>query len=153
MIRSGIKEALYHMDEINDPEIQSLIRKYALQNALEYEGKGQMGSALGRLLSERQDLRPIAKNLMPIVSSEVDLANKMIVEDGPVVVRQRIESIDPSAVKRTRQEKRKGLKPLDDTDRGVILRFAPNPNGPLSLGHSRGVVIYLEFRTLSFWPC
>ena len=78
MIRSGIKEALYHMDEINDPEIHSLIRKYALQNALEYEGKGQMGSALGRLLSERQDLRPIAKNLMPIVSSEVDLANKML---------------------------------------------------------------------------
>ena len=145
MIRSGIKEALYHMDEINDPEIQSLIRKYALQNALEYEGKGQMGSALGRLLSERQDLRPIAKTLMPIVSSEVDLANKMIVEDGPVVVRQRIESIDPSAVKRTRQEKRKGLRPLDDTDRGVILRFAPNPNGPLSLGHSRGVVINHQY--------
>ena len=27
----------------------------------------------------------------------------------------------------------------------MILRFAPNPNGPLTIGHSRGVVINSEF--------
>ena len=40
-----------------------IVRKYALQNALEYDGDGQIGSTLGRVLAERQDLRSRAKEL------------------------------------------------------------------------------------------
>ena len=35
-----------------EPGIFSAIRKYALQNAVEYNGSGKSGSVLGRLLSE-----------------------------------------------------------------------------------------------------
>ena len=52
------------MGDLVDDDVIPLVRKYALQNALEYDGKGQVGSTLGRLLSERQDLRPKAKDLM-----------------------------------------------------------------------------------------
>ena len=55
------------MGELMDDDVIPLVRKYALQNALEYDGKGQVGSTLGRLLSERQDLRPKAKDLMSLV--------------------------------------------------------------------------------------
>ncbi|MED5303515.1 MAG: glutamate--tRNA ligase family protein, partial [Candidatus Thermoplasmatota archaeon] len=129
------------MGDLMDDDVIPLVRKYALQNALEYGGKGQVGSTLGRLLSERQDLRPKAKDLMSLVSKEVVDANKSMNENGADHVRREIENIDPSAVNRVRQEKNAGLKPLENTEGGVVLRFAPNPNGPLSLGHSRGVVI------------
>ena len=64
------------MGDLMDDDVIPLVRKYALQNALEYDGEGQVGSTLGRLLSERQDLRPKAKDLMSLVSKEVLKANK-----------------------------------------------------------------------------
>ncbi|MDE0708537.1 MAG: glutamate--tRNA ligase family protein, partial [Candidatus Poseidoniales archaeon] len=37
------------------------------------------------------------------------------------------------------------MPPLPNAENGnVVLRFAPNPNGPLSFGHARGVVINAE---------
>ena len=33
-----------------EPEVVALLRKYALQNALEYDGQGQAGSVMGCLL-------------------------------------------------------------------------------------------------------
>jgi hypothetical protein len=37
--------------------------------------------------------------------------------------------------------KLRGLPRLPNTEQGVRLRFAPNPNGPLSMGHSFGIVV------------
>ena len=109
------------MGDLMDDDVIPLVRKYALQNALEYDGKGQVGSTLGRLLSERQDLRPKAKDLMSLVSKEVVDANKSMNENGADHVRREIENIDPSAVNRVRQEKNAGLKPLENTKGGVVL--------------------------------
>ena len=106
------------MGDLMDDDVIPLVRKYALQNALEYDGKGQVGSTLGRLLSERQDLRPKAKDLMSLVSKEVVDANKSMNENGADHVRREIENIDPSAVNRVRQEKNAGLKPLEIIPRG-----------------------------------
>ena len=60
-----------------EPGIFSAIRKYALQNAVEYNGSGKSGSVLGRLLSEFPELRGNAKDLVPIISKQVDEANML----------------------------------------------------------------------------
>jgi glutamyl-tRNA synthetase len=136
------------MGDAWDEETVLTVRKYALQNALEYDGAGQIGSTLGRLLAERQDLRSRAKELSFVVKDEVAKANSMIHSEGAESVRSLIENIDPEAVQRTKQTKREGLKPLDNISTGVVLRFAPNPNGPLSIGHARGVVINHEYASM-----
>jgi len=136
------------MGDAWDEETILTVRKYALQNALEYDGAGQIGSTLGRLLAERQDLRSRAKELSSVVNDEVAKANSLIHSEGAASVRTLIENIDPEAVQRTKQTKRKGLKPLDNISAGVVLRFAPNPNGPLSIGHARGVVINHEYASM-----
>jgi len=123
------------------PEDIQTVRKYALQNAIEYDGKGKSGSVLGRVLAERSDLRPHAKRLMNLIDFEVEQANSLANQEGLEVVRTELEGIDPGALKRERHKKKEGLRELPGDTSKVVLRFAPNPNGPLSIGHSRGVVI------------
>jgi len=135
------------MSEITDwdSDIVLAARKYALQNALEYSGKGQTGSVLGRLLSERDDLRPIVRKLSKLVESEVASANTLAKNEGIERVKSELERIAPEALEREKHRKAEGLRELPGDTSRVILRFAPNPNGPLTLGHSRGVVINSEY--------
>ena len=129
-----------------DPDIVSTVRKYALQNAVEYGGEGRSNSVLGRLLSERGDLRQMAGDLMPLVDAEVAAANSLAANQGVGAVRAELEQAAPEALKREKHQKAVGLRELPgDTSQGVVLRFAPNPNGPLTLGHSRGVAINSEY--------
>jgi len=126
-------------------EASSAIRKYALQNAVEYNGNGKTGSVLGRLLSEFPDLRSHAKKLVPLISEHVEDANAIAKKHGLDRVREILKETNPEALNRERQKKRVGLPELSNVGlEGVVLRFAPNPNGPLSIGHSRGVVINSE---------
>ena len=47
---------------------------------------------------------------------------------------------------REKQTRREGLPELNSAQKGkVVLRFAPNPNGPLSFGHARGIIINGEY--------
>ena len=127
-----------------DPDIVAAVRKYALQNAVEYSGQGQAGSVLGRLLSEREDLRSMAKRLRGLVEEEVVAANSLAKAEGVEHVREVLQRTAPEVLEREKRRKAEGLRELSGDTSDVVLRFAPNPNGPLTLGHSRGVVINSE---------
>ncbi len=129
-----------------DADTIATVRKYALQNAVEYDGAGQAGSVLGRLLGERADLRGRARDLKELVESEVAAANQLAASEGVEAARAALAATNPEALQRQKQQKRVGLKELPEAIRGeVVLRFAPNPNGPLTLGHARGVAINSEY--------
>ena len=128
-----------------EPEVVSLLRKYALQNALEYDGQGQVGSVMGRVMGENPDLRSRAQELTGFIASQVTEANALATEKGLDHIRSILEDESPDALEKKVKERREGLPPLPNAESGnVVLRFAPNPNGPLSLGHARGVVINAE---------
>ncbi|MEE2812415.1 MAG: glutamate--tRNA ligase [Candidatus Thermoplasmatota archaeon] len=127
-------------------DIAALLRKYALQNALEYEGVGQVGSVMGRVMAENPDLRSMAQTLTNHIAAAVNDANALATSHGLEHIRQILEDESPDALEKKVKERREGLPPLPNAEDGkVVLRFAPNPNGPLSLGHARGVVINTEF--------
>ena len=129
-----------------DSDIENIVRKYALQNSLEYNGEGKAGSVLGRIMSERKDLRQQAKILKNYVEEEVEKANSMAKENGTEYIRKLLVKENPDALIRKKQVRRVGLPELKNAEKGrVVLRFAPNPNGPLTIGHSRGVVINAKF--------
>ena len=132
-----------------EPEVAALLRKYALQNALEYDGQGQVGSVMGRVMGENADLRSRAKELAGFIAAQVNEANAMAAEKGLEHIRGLLESEAPDALEKKVKERREGLPPLPNAENGkVVLRFAPNPNGPLSLGHARGVVINTELANM-----
>ena len=132
-----------------EPEVAALLRKYALQNALEYDGQGQFGSVMGRVMGENADLRSRAKELTGFIAAQVKVANDLAAEKGLDHIRELLASESPDALEKKVKERREGLPPLPNAeDRKVVLRFAPNPNGPLSLGHARGVVINTELANM-----
>src|SRR5688572_7537282 len=75
--------------------------------------------------------------------------NAMTVEEQQAA----LEAEAPELLNAQKKEKRTGLKELPnvrtvDGRPHVVMRFAPNPNGPLSLGHSRGVSILAEYQRM-----
>ena len=126
-----------------DEDTQQMIWHLALQNAFEYEGKGAVGSVIGRIMSTRQDLRQFGGQISPLVAQSVQKANKLAQDEGLAHIETILADEAPHLLEgRKKQEKREGLPELKNAD-GIkpVFRFAPNPNGPLSFGHARGVVI------------
>ncbi|HJM30672.1 MAG TPA: hypothetical protein QF529_06345, partial [Candidatus Thalassarchaeaceae archaeon] len=80
-----------------DTETVATVRKYAMQNAVEYNGAGQAGSVLGRLLGERADLRPRARDLKSLVEAEVNAANEMASTNGVEAVKEALAATNPEA--------------------------------------------------------
>ena len=127
-----------------------MIRHVALQNALEYEGKAAAGSVIGRIMAMREDLKQHGKAVTSIVASEVMNANELASDQGLDAVRSILEKEAPHLLeKRETKARREGLPDLEKATKGkVVLRFAPNPNGPLSFGHARGLVINSTYRDM-----
>ena len=134
------------MEWTPDDEVSDLIRHLALQNSLQYSGKGQAGSVISRIMGNRADLRPHGKHLAPLVAQAVTSANAMATTEGLEAIEAILESEAPHLLEKKIQTRREGLPELPNLDGNKpILRFAPNPNGPLSFGHSRGLVINAHY--------
>lgn len=124
-----------------DEATLDLIRHLALQNSYQYDGKGQAGSVISRIMGSRADLRQHGKHIAPLVGQEVAKANALAKSEGIEKIRTILETEAPELLERKVQTRREGLPELPNLEgRKPILRFAPNPNGPLSFGHSRGLV-------------
>lgn len=125
------------------PDAQQLARKFALQNAVQHGGKAEPGRITGRIMGERADLRPHAKELQGVIQAVVAEVNQM----APEAQRAELETIDPKLLEKKVIEQRVGLKPLPHDDvPEIVMRFAPNPNGPATLGHSRGMVLHAQYQ-------
>jgi glutamyl-tRNA synthetase len=126
-----------------EDEARPLARKFALQNAVQHGGKAEPGRITGRIMGERADFRPHAKVLQAIIQEVVADVNQMAAD----AQRAELEKIDPKLLEKKVHEQRVGLKALPNDDvPEIVMRFAPNPNGPATLGHSRGMVLHAQYQ-------
>ena len=126
-----------------DEDTLAFLRLVALQNAVEYNGEAVAGSVVGRIMGMRADLRPHGRELAAAVGAAVADANAFVADQGLEAAQEELAAMAPELLEaRPKAERRVGLPDLEDAEEGnVVLRFAPNPNGPLSFGHARGLVI------------
>lgn len=120
------------------------IEKYALQNAVKYGKPPQIGAVMGRVMGECPHLRPMAKEVSPVIAEILG----EVAKGNPDSWRERLETIAPELIDElsVKKEPDKGLKPLDVAEgEKVVMRFAPNPNGPPTLGSARGIVVNSEY--------
>lgn len=126
------------------------IRKTALRNALLFGGKANPKAVCGKILGSFQEARKNPKEAM-------DLAEKIAAEINamaPDTQKKEAEKLgisledlkDGEKGKEKAKEEKKALPDLPNAAEGnVVMRLAPNPNGPLHIGHSRMVILNDEY--------
>jgi len=108
--------------------MDDLILKYALKNAVDYNGKADSKSVIGKILSEKKSYKKQLKEIIPKINQIVEQVNNLTIEEQ----KQRLASFTFKKIK-----KKERSKELSGVKGNMIMRFAPNPNGALSLGHCR----------------
>jgi glutamyl-tRNA synthetase len=124
-------------------ETRELIERYALQNAVKYQAAPNQGAVMGKLMGEHPELRSQAKEIAPLIKEVLAEVEKTSPEEW----QRRLEAVAPELLEElsVRREPQKGLSPLEGAENGVVMRFAPNPNGPPTLGSARGIIINSEY--------
>jgi glutamyl-tRNA synthetase len=126
-----------------DDTLKKLAEKYALYNAVKYRSPPRTESVLGKILSEHPELRKDVKHVKEVVEEVVKTLSNQTYEGW----KKRLEEIAPEMLEYRKEKKpKKGLKELPNAVKGkVVMRFAPNPNGPPTLGSARGIILNSEY--------
>ncbi|NJE07309.1 glutamate--tRNA ligase [Thermococcus sp. M39] len=124
--------------------MEELILKYALINAIQHDGKANPKAVIGKVLGTHPELRPKAKEIVPLVNKIVEEVNKMSIEDQEAKLREIYPEFFEK--KEEKHEEKKGLPPLPKAEKGkVVTRFAPNPDGAFHLGNARAAILSHEY--------
>ncbi len=126
-----------------DEKVEGSIWKHALINAYRHGGRANDKAVLGKLLSERPDLRPRVKDLLGIVEGICDRVSSMSLDEQ----RRTLEELAPEVLSTRRVGAAvEGLPPLPNARKGhVVTRFAPNPDSVLHLGSARAAILSHDY--------
>lgn len=114
--------------------MKDIILKYALQNAIKYEGKASSGAIVGRIIQEKPEYKNRVKELSKEIQAIVSEVNKMPFDEQMI----KLQEIAPELLEEKPKEEKHELKPLPNAINGkVVLRLAPFPSGALHIGNTK----------------
>ena len=121
-------------------DLEEIVYKHALLNAAKHKGSANPGAVMGSIMANEPELRSRAKEIGPLAGKIVAQVNNLSAEEqASEMEKYHVE------VQEKKQVKEVGLQELPGTHENIVLRFAPNPSGPLHIGHSRAAVPNAEY--------
>ncbi len=119
--------------------MKDLVLKHAIINAVEHNGKADVGAVLGKIIAED----PAAKTRIKEIIGDV---KKIVSEVNSLGVEEQKRKFDEMKIVVHEKKKEEGLPDLPDAQVGkVIMRIAPFPSGPLHIGNARMVILNDEY--------
>jgi len=113
--------------------------KYVVQNALKY-GKPDEKAVMGKVMAENPELRGRAREVLGLVKECIREFEGLPENEKEKLIQRFCVEVE------TKKAEVKGLPELEGAEEGkVVMRFAPNPNGPPTLGSARGIIINGEY--------
>jgi len=111
--------------------------KYALQNAVRYNGKAEISSVIGKILQEKPELKKEIKKIAKEIAEAVKEANNI-----PLIEQiSELKRIAPELLHEEKHEKQETTLPeLPDTkgmQGKITMRLAPFPSGALHIGNAK----------------
>ena len=122
-------------------DLEEIIYKHALLNAAKHKGSANPGAVMGSIMSNEPELRSKAKEIGPMSGKIVAKVNALSPEEQAA----EMEKYGVEVQDKKPKAKEVGLQELPGTHENIVLRFAPNPSGPLHIGHSRAAVPNAEY--------
>ena len=125
-------------------EIKRLILLFGLTNAVKFGGTPNRKAIMGKLMSQKSELRSQINEIKPLV-------DEMIVEISNLtlqVQREKLLELDPTAFeKKTPTKEQKELPDLVNAHNyeKIIMRLAPYPSGALHIGNARMVILNSQY--------
>ncbi len=120
-------------------KVKALIRKYALRNAVKFDGKGTAGAVMGKVMGESEECRKDPQGTKQMIHKIVEEVNRMSLEEQTA----ELKKILPEYFEEQEIEDTNRLPELEGDK--IVMRMAPYPSGPLHIGNARMAVLNDEY--------
>lgn len=114
---------------------QERLRELALLNAAEHDGKSDAKAITGRFLAETPAARKDAAKILELAGKVCAAVNRLGLDKQRAEIKKL--GLEEKKVEKAQAE----LPELPHATGRVVMRFAPNPNGPLSVGRARTALL------------
>jgi len=128
--------------EGKERDINKLVLKHVLLNAVQHNGKADEKVVIGKVVSGNPELKDKISQVIKSIKTNVETVNLWPSEKQKI----ELEKMKIKIERKVEKEKKLELPPLPNAKKGkVVMRLAPYPSGPLHIGNARMVMLNDEY--------